>query len=93
MRAYSFKELALAYFPDRDAIAASKQLKSWITNIPDLEDSLVAAGHYKNQKIFPPRLISIVTEYLGEPEAWANERQLAEKQAAEKSQRDNNRKF
>lgn len=79
MKSYSFKELALAYFPDKSSEGATKQLRSWITNIPDLSDTLVAAGHYKNQKIFPPRLIGILVDCLGEPETWVKERQLAEK--------------
>lgn len=80
MKSYSFKELALAYFPDKSSESATKQLRSWITNIPDLSDALVAAGHYKNQKILPPRLISILVNWLGEPETWVEEDQLAEKE-------------
>lgn len=74
MKSYSFQELALEYFPDRTPLAASKQLNSWIFNIPDLEDKLAEAGRYKNQKIMTPLQVSILVEFLGEPDKWVKER-------------------
>lgn len=87
MKAYSFQELALEYFPDRTPSAAVKQLNSWIVNIPDLEDRLVAAGRYKNQKIMTPLQTSIIVEYLGEPDKWAHPK---ERQAGEQSTHESN---
>ncbi len=91
MKSYSFQELALEYFPDRTAAAAAKQLNSWINNIPDLEDKLIAAGRYKNQKIMTPLQVSIITHELGEPDKWVKERERIARENAlqEKSKKEN----
>ena len=67
VRAYGKQQLAICYFPDSDPTTAVKHLMRWIHNCHALADELTACGYRTTAKVFTPRQVRLITEYLGEP--------------------------
>jgi len=64
---YTKKELALMYFPDSMPHTAVNHLMEWIKRNKQLMAELVATGYEKSAKMFTPRQVALITEYLGSP--------------------------
>ena len=59
-RMYSKTELGLLYFPDTtDGATARRHIMDWIKRL----------GYQNRSQYFPPRQVSTIFEYLGEPGA------------------------
>lgn len=64
---YTVKELALRYFPESTPRSATTQLRRWIVRNTDLLEALHAAGYQSMQRMYTPRQVMLILEYLGEP--------------------------
>ena len=64
---YTKKELALKYFPDSTPRAAVNHLMSWIQRCTNLRHQLNSMGYRSTSKVFTPREVKAIIEYLGEP--------------------------
>lgn len=68
IRAYGKQELAMLYFPNvKDPHVAVNRLTGWIKRCKALSHSLEAIGYNRFAKIFTPREVGLIVEYLGEP--------------------------
>ena len=69
-RMYSKTELGLLYFPDTtDGATARRHIMEWIKRCVPLWNELQRLGYQEHSQYFPPRLVSTIFEYLGEPGA------------------------
>ena len=69
-RMYSKTELGLLYFPDTtDGATARRHIMVWIKRCEPLWNELQRLGYQKSSQYFPPRQVSTIFEYLGEPGA------------------------
>ena len=69
-RMYSKTELGLLYFPDTtDRATARRHIMGWIKRCEPLWSELQRLGYQEHSQYFPPRLVSTIFEYLGEPGA------------------------
>lgn len=66
-RAYSKKELALAYLPDICTDSAVNRLMCWIKHNSELSGELKKTGYSRWQKMFTARQVALIFHYLGEP--------------------------
>ena len=65
---YSKTELGLLYFPDTtDGATARRHIMEWIKRCVPLWNELQRLGYQKSSQYFPPRQVSTIFEYLGEP--------------------------
>ena len=67
IRSYSKKELALLYFPDSTPRVAVNHLMAMIRRNDMLWDELQATGYKTACKVFTPRQVQAVFEWLGAP--------------------------
>ena len=67
IRTYGFSELAMLYFPNSSKECAAVQLRRWIKHSVELQNSLSEAGYRANIKIFTPKQVSVIVNYLGVP--------------------------
>lgn len=67
LKTYSKQELAMLYFPDVDPVCARKHLWRWICNCPELAATLSGTHLSARSKMFTPRQVALIIEYLGEP--------------------------
>jgi hypothetical protein len=65
-KTYSYKELALLYFPDSSPRSASNAFRRWIRKEP-LASKLTAIGYERYQKVFTPLQARAIIDHLGEP--------------------------
>ena len=67
IRTYGKQQLASLYFPDSDPTTAVKHLMRWISNCHELMEELTASGYRTTAKVFTPRQVKLITDYLGDP--------------------------
>lgn len=67
IRFYSKQELAMLYFPEADPRCARKHLRRWIYKCPELVARLADLHLSIYSKVFTPRQVALIIEYLGEP--------------------------
>ena len=69
-RMNSKTELGLLYFPDTtDGATARRHIMVWIKRCVPLWAELQRLGYQERSQDFPPRQVSTIFEYLGEPGA------------------------
>ncbi len=61
------RELAQMYAPDLTPRAAVNRLMDWIRRHPTLTDELSRTGYRKTARVFTPRQVHLILDYLGEP--------------------------
>ncbi|MCM0275910.1 DUF4248 domain-containing protein [Bacteroides fragilis] len=66
-RAYGIKELAVLYFPNISPASASKRLKQWICESPELLTQLNTTNYHLYQRIISPLQTSMVIAAFGSP--------------------------
>ena len=67
IKAYTKKELALLYFPDSTPRVAVNHLMAVIRRNDMLWDELQATGYKTTNKVFTPRQVNAIFEWLGAP--------------------------
>lgn len=67
IRTYTKKELALMYFPESYPRTAVNHLMAWIHLCTPLWNELLDMGYRKTSKVFSPKQVKTIVEYLGEP--------------------------
>lgn len=67
IRSYSKKELALMFFPDSTPRVAVNHLMSLIRRNDMLWDELQKTGYKNTSKVFTPRQVQTILEWLGPP--------------------------
>ena len=67
IRSYSKKELALKFFPDSTPRVAVNHLMSLIRRNDMLWDELQKTGYKNTSKVFTPRQVQTILEWLGPP--------------------------
>ena len=67
-RAYTVKELACLYFPQKTATGASRSLRALIR--PELLSQLRAQGYRPRVHYLPPSAVQVLLEHLGTPEEF-----------------------
>mgnify|MGYP000654074990 FL=1 len=67
IRTYTKKELALMYFPESYPRTAVNHLMAWIHLCTPLWNELLDMGYRKTSKVFSPKQVKAIVEYLGEP--------------------------
>ncbi|MBR3625820.1 MAG: DUF4248 domain-containing protein [Bacteroidaceae bacterium] len=67
IRPYTKRALAGLYFPESHPRTAVNHLMSWIRRCTHLHEQLKATGYTTTDKIFTPRQVSLIIDYLGEP--------------------------
>lgn len=68
IRCYTKKELALCYFPaTSNPHTAVNHLMAWIRRCRPLSAALAEAGYEKSVKVFSPKEVRLIVEYLGAP--------------------------
>lgn len=65
---YNHSEIALLYFPDApNKKSAARKLSTWIRNDAKLREQLALVGYLIRQRIFTPKQVLVLYEFLGEP--------------------------
>ena len=67
IRAYTKKELALLFFPVSTPSTAVNHLMSLIRRCDMLWDELQKTGYKNTSKVFTPRQVQTILEWLGPP--------------------------
>ena len=67
IRTYTKKKLALMYFPESYPRTAVDHLMAWIHLCTPLWNELLDMGYRKTSKVFSPKQVKAIVEYLGEP--------------------------
>ena len=67
IRAYSKKELALLYFPDSTPRVAVNHLMALIRRNDMLSDELLSTGYKTTNKVFTPRQVQAIVDWIGAP--------------------------
>ena len=67
IRSYSKKELALLFFPDSTPRVAVNHLMALIRRNDMLWDELQKTGYKITSKVFTPRQVQAIFEWLGAP--------------------------
>ena len=67
IRSYSKKELALMFFPDSTPRVAVNHLMALIRCNDMLWDELQKIGYKNSSKVFTPRQVQAIIEWLGAP--------------------------
>lgn len=67
IRTYGKQELAQLYFPDADPQCARKHLWRWICRCPQLLARLSGTHLSAHSKLFTPKQVAFIAEFLGEP--------------------------
>jgi hypothetical protein len=66
-RTYAKQELAQLYFPGHNPHAAVQNFNYMITHCKPLKEALRGTHAPRFAKMFTPRQVQLITEYLGEP--------------------------
>lgn len=65
---YYHTDIALLYFPDAlDKKSAGRKLSNWIKKDYMLKEKLALVGYVAKQRIFTPKQVQILYDFLGEP--------------------------
>ncbi len=64
---YTKKDLACMYCPDSTARCAIRTLTRWIKRNQELYEALACTGYNVRTRIFMPRQVNIIVQYLDEP--------------------------
>ena len=67
IRSYSKKELALLYFPDSTPRVAVNHLMALIRRNDMLSDELMSTGYKTTNKVFTPRQVQAIVDWIGAP--------------------------
>ena len=67
-RPYTKKELALLYFPDSTPRVAVNHLMAIIRRNDMLRDELLSSGYKNTSKVFTPRQVQAIFDWIGPPE-------------------------
>ena len=67
IRAFSKKELALRFFPDSTPRVAVNHLMALIHRNDMLCDELLSTGYKTTNKVFTPRQVQAIVEWIGAP--------------------------
>lgn len=67
IQALHLKEIAGIYFPNSTPRSANTQIKRWFMYNKALMKALSDAGYVNGQRVFTPKQVQLVFEYLGEP--------------------------
>lgn len=67
IRSYGCQELARLYNPHVTGAWAWRILRHWIERNEELRMALLHAGWRKGDKMFTPKMVELIVEYLGEP--------------------------
>lgn len=67
IKSYGVAELATMYFPNLTQQSASNQFRIWLNKNITLKSELNRFGYKKNQKIYTPKQVGIIINYLGIP--------------------------
>ncbi len=67
IKCYGVGELACLFLPTLNNRSASNQFRAWIKKNEILKQALVEAGFQNRQKIYTPKQVQIIIEYLGAP--------------------------
>ncbi|WP_455623343.1 DUF4248 domain-containing protein [Parabacteroides sp.] len=59
--------LAASYFPELASHQACNRLRRWIIRCTELHGKLLETGYRPEQRIFTPRQVGLIIQYLGEP--------------------------
>lgn len=61
------QQLALLFCDGLTPHAAVNRLMKWIAHCPALLEALYATGYKKHNRIFSPKQVALIFQYLGEP--------------------------
>ena len=67
IRSYSKKELALRFFPDSTPRVAVNHLMALIRRNDMLSDELLSTGYKITNKVFTPRQVQAIVDWIGAP--------------------------
>lgn len=67
IRVYGRQELAQEYNPRVNPEVAWRRLKGWIALNKQLSQALQEAGYNPEKRLFTPKQVALIFEYLGEP--------------------------
>lgn len=67
VRGYGKGELAMLYMPGICRCGALKQFNRWIERNTRLTAQLVETGYDGTERIFTPKQVELIVEYIGEP--------------------------
>lgn len=67
LHAYRKQDLAMMYFPDESKDGATRSLRRWIVQCPELLDQLMVEGYNKRLRFYTRREVELIIEYLGLP--------------------------
>jgi len=67
VRTYKKSDLAHLYNPDTSILTALQLLKKWIRANEGLSCALAATGLKSTAKLYTPKQVELIVEYLGEP--------------------------
>lgn len=67
VKTYKKSDLAHLYNPDTGIVTALQLLKKWIRANEALNRELAATGLKTTAKLYTPKQVALIVEYLGEP--------------------------
>jgi len=67
VRGYGKGELAMLYMPGICRSGALKQFNRWIERNTRLTAELIETGYDGAERIFTPKQVELIVEYIGEP--------------------------
>lgn len=67
VRGYGKGELAMLYMPGICRSGALKQFNRWIERNTRLTAELIETGYDGTERIFTPKQVELIVEYIGEP--------------------------
>lgn len=67
IRGYGKGELAMMYMPGICRCGALKQFNRWLERNVRLTEELRATGYDSTVRLFTPKQVSLIVEYIGEP--------------------------
>ena len=67
IKSYSKKELALLFFPDSTPRVAVNHLMALIRRNDMLSDELLSTGYKTTNKVFTPRQVQAIVDWIGAP--------------------------
>jgi hypothetical protein len=67
IHSYTKKELALLYFPDSTPRVAVNHLMALIRRNDMLSDELLSTGYKTTNKVFTPRQVQAIVDWIGAP--------------------------
>ena len=67
IKGYGKGELAMMYMPGVTRCGALKQFNRWLERNVQLTEALVATGYDNTVRLFTPKQVELIVEYIGEP--------------------------